>query len=165
MKKVLAILIILILGILQSTALNYVKIFRIKPNLLLISVIFFSLHFGEAKANFSSLAGFLSGLLEDILSNSLIGINALSFGLCGLIVGVQSSKIYKDSLFVHSLLTLIAALFTSLFWYCLFSLISESVRPFVEYSKHIILPASLYTALVSPVIFFVLSKVFGKPHA
>ena len=160
MKKILAILIVFILGILQSTVLDYIKIFRVKPDVLLISVIFFSLHFG--KANFGLLVGFFSGLLEDILSNSLIGVNAFSFGLCGLIMGAQGNKIYKDSLSVQSLVSFIAALFISLFSYCLFSLISEAVRPFVEYFKYIIFPASLYTALVSPAIFFILSKIFGR---
>jgi rod shape-determining protein MreD len=161
MKKIFAILIILTLGILQSTTLDYVKISRVKPDILLISVIFFSLCWGP---NFGLIIGFISGLLEDVLSASFIGINILSFGLCGLIIGAGGNKIYKDSLLLQSLVSFIAALSISLFSFCLFSLISGGVHPFVESFKHTIFPASLYTAAVSPAIFFVLSKVFGKPR-
>ena len=115
-------LLLIIALILQSTAIDYIKIFNAKPDLVLLLVIFFGLFFGPGVGLET---GFFAGLLKDILSTDIFGINTLTLAVTGLIVGALSAKFSKESRITQTVLVFAFALFSMSIHYAVFSFLSN----------------------------------------
>ncbi|MBL7070674.1 MAG: rod shape-determining protein MreD [Candidatus Omnitrophica bacterium] len=74
----------------------------VKPNILIIVTAFFAL-FSSGK--FGAETGFFCGLLLDIFSIRLFGLNAMLFAAGGYIIGKSNTKFYRDSMITHFILT------------------------------------------------------------
>lgn len=83
--------------ILQSTLFEYIKIADVKPDLLLVTTIFYGLLYGKGPA---ARLGFIYGLIEDLFIGKYIGINGLTKMTVGYLIGLGESKIYKDHILV-----------------------------------------------------------------
>ena len=139
--------ILILLAILQATALDYLKVFNIKPDALLVAIIIVSL-FLEWKwvLIFSSLAG----ALKDIFAALPLGLNTLIFVLLASAVFKLSKKIIIETnyaiistVFVSAvLLNLIAGIL------CVFLGIDITLGAFLRAT----IIGSLYTTLLSPLI-------------
>jgi rod shape-determining protein MreD len=128
-----------------------VSIFGIKPDLLLIFIVFFGLFLGWETGLES---GIIAGFLKDIFTFYNFGVNAFIFGLMGFLAGILNTKFFKESKTTQIFLVLFFAVFSKFFlagWHeCLLTYI---------------LPAGIYTALVSIPIFSKLIVVYGlKEH-
>jgi rod shape-determining protein MreD len=83
--------------IVQTTLLNFFTIDGVKPDLVLIIVIYLGLMEGP---NLGCLGGFSLGLFEDVYSGiSLGGVNALSKTIAGFLSGLLGKRLYTQSLF------------------------------------------------------------------
>lgn len=83
--------------VLQTTLLTHFEIGGVRPNLVLIQVIFFSSLNGSG---LGGAFGALAGLFLDLVSGRYIGLNALSFSAVGAVVGLVEGRLYKDNLLV-----------------------------------------------------------------
>ena len=93
MKKALLVLLLFISLILQVTVFSHLKIFGIKPDLILIIV----LAIGFFRGSYQGMSfGFLGGFLEDVFSSAGLGTNALSKVLCGFLVSFVGKKVYEN---------------------------------------------------------------------
>ena len=156
MKILLKGAIIVIALLIQLTLINSITILGIKPDLIIIIVVIFSLLKGEKEG---AISGFTSGLLQDIFSTGLLGINALAKTVTGFICGILKEKIfYEHILFLIPIITFLASLMQSILIFLL-------LRAFgVEYNlawsiKQIALPEALYNSLLSPFIFLAINKL------
>jgi len=157
MKILLKGAIIVIALLIQLTLINSITILGIKPDLIIIIVVIFSLLKGEKEG---AISGFASGLLQDIFSTGLLGINALVKTVIGFTCGVLKEKIFHEHiLFLIPVITFIASFIQSI-------LIFFLLRTFgIEYNliwslKQVALPEALYSSLLSPFIFLVINKLF-----
>jgi len=157
MKILLKGAIIVVALLIQITLVNLITILGLKPDLILVVVVIFSLLKGEKEGTIS---GFASGLLQDIFSTGLLGINALAKTVIGFICGILKEKIFHEHiLFLIPVITFIASLIQNI-------LIFFLLRAFgTEYSlawslKQVALPEALYSSLLSPIIFLVINKLF-----
>ncbi len=82
MKNMLTVLVVFAALFIQTTVFDFFTLWGIKPNLALISVIYFALLHGTTT---TIGAGIAIGLLEDILSGGLMGLNLLIKPLIGYI--------------------------------------------------------------------------------
>ena len=149
--------IIIIALLIQLTLINSVTILGLKPDLIMVVVVVFSLLKGEKEGTIS---GFATGLLQDIFSTGLLGINALAKTVIGFFSGIIKEKIFHEHLlFIIPVITFIASLIQSI-------LIILLLRAFgTEYDlawslKQIALPEALYSSLLSPFIFLAIKKLF-----
>jgi rod shape-determining protein MreD len=149
--------IIVITLLIQLTLINSVAILGLKPDLIMVVVVVFSLLKGEKEGTIS---GFAAGLLQDIFSTGLLGINALAKTVIGFFSGIIKEKIFHEHLlFIIPVITFIASLTQSI-------LILLLLRAFgTEYDlawslKQIALPEALYSSLLSPLIFLAIKKLF-----
>ncbi len=156
MKILLKGAIIVIALLIQLTLINSITILGIKPDLIIIIVVIFSLLKGEKEGTIS---GFASGLLQDIFSTGLLGINALAKTVTGFICGILKEKIFHEHiLFLIPVITFFASLMQSILIFLL-------LRAFgVEYNlawslKQIALPEALFNSLLSPFIFLAIDKL------
>lgn len=136
------------------TVLNHIKLLGAKPDLLLIMVVFFALRFGKI---FGFWIGLLCGLLQDALSGFIFGTATVGFSLCGLIIGIFSKDIYRDSKFVQAAVVFIFCIISYIFYY--YALKIKLALPTFAMPLNKILVASLYTSAVSPVFILILNKI------
>jgi len=149
--------IIVVALLIQLTLINSITILGLKPDLIMVVVVVFSLLKGEKEGTIS---GFASGLLQDIFSTGLLGINALVKTVIGFTCGILKEKIfYEHILFFIPVITFIASFMQSILIFLL-------LRAFgIEYGlawslKQIALPEALYSSLLSPFIFLAINKLF-----
>ncbi len=157
MKILLKGAIIVVALLIQLTLINSITILGLKPDLIMIVVVVFSLLKGGKEGTIS---GFASGLLQDIFSTGLLGINALAKTVIGFTCGIFKEKIfYEHILFLIPVITFVASFMQSILMFLL-------LRSFgIEYGlvwsiKQIALPEALYSSLLSPFIFLAINKLF-----
>jgi len=139
---------IIALGLLQSTFLNYAKVFEVTPDLLLIAVILASLYFGWRWSMFFSIC---AGLSKDISGLHFLGINTLLFIAWNIIIVQLARKITLDSFEARVLLVLVVAFLNSIITRLI--LICNGFFIPLGISLRIILLGTVYTTAVCPLIF------------
>lgn len=146
------ILIIILMGIsllLQVSALNSFQIFGVKPDLLMLVVVFNAFLRGHREGAF---VGFTGGIFQDIMTGSYIGLNALTYMTAGYLVGMTESKLYKDSALIIMVLTWFASMAGQIVYYLLLSYGGVFISPVVAFTR-VMIPAATYTALLVPVFY------------
>ena len=157
MKILLKGAIIVVAIVIQLTLINSITILGLKPDLIMVVVVVFSLLKGEKEG---SISGFASGLLQDIFSTGILGINALAKTVIGFTCGILKEKIFHEHiLFIIPVITFISSFMQSILIFLL-------LRAFgIEYNlawslKQVALPEALYSSLLSPFIFLAINKLF-----
>ena len=96
MKKILGTIIIflifLIVYFIQVNLFNWFNIAGIKPNLILIMVVFLSIYIGKY---YGFSIGVITGLLIDIFVGQTIGLNAIALGTIGFLAGIIIKNITR----------------------------------------------------------------------
>ncbi len=152
-------LVLIIVFFLQITLLDLIKISNTKPDLGSLFVIFIAIFFGwEAGLE----AGFVFGLLKDIYSVGIFGINTASLALTGLVTGFLSHKFFRESVITQVFIVFVLTLFNFFIHYFIASVISSiTYINLSEYLFFSFIPVSLYTALISFFVFPFLIDKFG----
>ena len=134
--------------VLQSTLFNELRIAGVKPDLILILVILFAVFNGSRSG---AGAGLLLGLIEDIFLAKYIGLNALTKGLVGLLVGLLEKRTYKDNFIVP-----ILALFFGSIAYGFFFFLGAKIVGYplgVGHFAKIIIPMAIYNTCFAPFVY------------
>jgi len=142
------------LGIMQATLLDIFRIFNLKADLLLASVVIASLLFGSGWAVFYSLC---AGIAKDVFSHGEpASLNTVMFVLYSLLLTWLSRKITLENNYLRTALVFMIALLhnviTGFVWICL-----GKTLPYGIFFRVVFL-ASFYTACA----FLVLLKVSPK---
>ncbi|MFP4164683.1 MAG: rod shape-determining protein MreD [Chitinispirillaceae bacterium] len=87
--------------ILQSTLVPYVKIFGVKPDLILLALFVLSIKAGVMPGVY---VGFLLGLGQDLFSPEILGQNALAKTIIGFIAGLFNEKVIRLDPFLQAVL-------------------------------------------------------------
>lgn len=146
MRLYLLLLMLAVALFLQVTLLNFISVFGVKPDLILIIVVFNAFLKGSREG---ALIGFLGGLFEDLAIGSYIGMNALSAMAVGYLVGLSESKLYKDSSLMVVFLVWLSSFVAQLLNYILLSIMEVYINPGVALFN-VIVPTATYTALLVP---------------
>ena len=130
---------------------------RIKPDFLLIAVIFlnFYVDFKEAAG-----IGFLAGFLKDSFSAGIFGANIFAFLVCIVILAQYQRYIYREDLYLKVILVFLISLLSGFLNY--FIALSRISAPFISSFFWVIFPESLYTTLVSPLVFWIMRRCAKK---
>jgi rod shape-determining protein MreD len=138
--------------IVQTTLLQFLTVAGVKPDLVLVIVIYLGLIEGP---NLGCLSGFSLGLFEDAYSGiSLGGVNALSKTIVGFLSGLLGKRLYTQSLFAHMICVGVGTV--------LDVLLSLSLHGFHPGWKSLLFYESLYNMLCCPWI--VMLFRFGDRH-
>ncbi|MEA2086895.1 MAG: rod shape-determining protein MreD [Candidatus Caldatribacteriota bacterium] len=157
MKILLKGAIIVVTLLIQLTLINSITILGLKPDLIMVVVVVFSLLKGEKEGTVS---GFASGLLQDIFSAGLLGINALAKTVVGFTCGIVKEKIFHEHiLFIIPVITFIASFMQSIIIFLLLRAFGTEYN-LVWSLKQVALPEALYSSLLSPFIFLAINKLF-----
>lgn len=148
-------LMIFIFTLLQSTVLDSLKIFNVKPNLLMVLIVVVAFQGNNIEG---AVVGFFSGLTHDIVSGRIIGFYALLGLYLGLCIGSLNKRLYKENIFAVVFFIFVSTIiyeYSIYFFYTVFRNNLELLYPL----KHIILPLSLYNGIVSIVIYLIVYKI------
>ncbi len=88
-KLIEILLLFIILAALQLTLINFITIENIGPQLLVIFVLYYSL---KLKNSHSLLFGFFTGLLFDLITGGITGVNAFAFTFVSFIANKSKHK-------------------------------------------------------------------------
>ncbi|MBI4972572.1 MAG: rod shape-determining protein MreD [Candidatus Omnitrophica bacterium] len=105
-------LIMIIAVILEAAVLDYFKIFGVKPDLILLSVIAPSLYYLETK--WCVFFAILAGILKDVLGINSFGINTFLFPLWVILILKVSKKISLDINFIRIAIVLAVTILNNL---------------------------------------------------
>ncbi|MEL6821658.1 MAG: rod shape-determining protein MreD [Calditrichota bacterium] len=78
--------------LLQSTLVKFMDIGNIRPDLILIALVIFSLNYGAVAG---STAGFFIGIISDLISGNVLGFGSLAKSITGYIAG-GGAGLFKD---------------------------------------------------------------------
>lgn len=142
-------LLLLVTLVFQSTALNFVAIGGVKPDLVLLLVVFNGFLRGTREGAF---LGFAGGMLQDIVTGGYFGLHALVKMAGGYLAGLGSGRLYRDNRIIAAGLTWFCTVATQLVYYLLLALVDVQV-PVMAALVGVILPVSLYNALVALLVY------------
>lgn len=151
----LAILLCAAAAVLQSTLLHWVALRGVKPDLALIILVFAAVRRGSMSGQ---VTGFVSGLVEDLVSLSPVGFHALIRTVVGFLYGRMEGNVFVDPILMPLLLTIIATVLKGVLSglaVVLFSLAAPGFRAFAG-------PLWIelgYNAFLAPFVFGLLGLV------
>ncbi len=140
------ILTVLGLAVIQTTILESFKIFGVKPNLLFVFTVCYSIVNGSSAG---TAAGFLCGAVLDILTGKLLWLNSLFCMYSGLTAGLISRRFFKENAVVCISVTFVLSVFYGTLMYALADISSFSYEKLIYSVKNIILPESFINSAVS----------------
>jgi rod shape-determining protein MreD len=158
---------VVLFTILQATLLNYIQIFCIKPDILLVLVAFVSLNLGRC---YGLSTGVLCALFTEASSGLSSGSALFVYSLAGLVLGHMGRLIYpvpdsastdyRQKILAESAIVFI---FTFTIYSFLFLLLGmdKTNLSFFGALFLVILPAAFYTAFFSPLIFRFLKLILN----
>ncbi len=139
--------------ILQSTALEYVAIRGVKPDLALIVLVFVAVHGGPMAGQVS---GFIAGLAQDFLSLPPLGMSALVRTTIGFIYGRLQGALAAGSVLAPVLLVLLATVLKGALMWLAAGLFAPAFRLTLTTGSLIELG---YNSLLAPLLFAVLGRI------
>lgn len=137
------ILLLALAFILQTTWVDSIKVWSIKPDLLIMTLSFIALRSGPVVGAYMGLG---VGIFQDIYLPTDLGVNALAKSLIGAGFGYSHTRMVADSIQVQTALIFGAVICHDLIYYVFTS-------PDVPFEVSVILGRAVYTGLVSAVFF------------
>lgn len=134
-------LILLAVFILQSTLIRDLQIRGIIPNMMIITIVSFSLLRGKIDG---AIAGFVLGLLQDIFFGEVVGFYASIYLYIGYFTGYLYMNFYKDSILVPIGVIATSDVVVNLFVF-FFTFLFRGKLNFYNYLGKIIIPELIYT--------------------
>lgn len=155
MKYVFLTIVVFALSIIQTAVLGAVEIFGVIPNLLLVSVICYSLMRGDLR---SIVYGSVVGFVLDILSGKMVGMNLLMCTCVALMCACLYETLFNNNSFVAAVFVLwISALYEFLIYVFYFLFWGNTDILFALFHK--ILPCALYNAFSTFLIYPIMRKI------
>ncbi|MBP2649621.1 MAG: rod shape-determining protein MreD [Firmicutes bacterium] len=145
--------IILVLAlIIQATLLPLVAIKGVQPDLLLIVVVSWGLLAGKEQGIG---LGFFAGLIQDLASGAVFGMNVLSKMATGYASGMLERQVFKENYWLPVMGVLTATLFNNTVIFVVLFLLGYSIG-ITELITNIVYPVAYNMVFALPVHFFVL---------
>jgi len=142
-------------AVLQSTVLQFASIAGVRPDLVLVVVVYVA---NKNGAMTGQLAGLGAGIILDVIGLSDLGFYALIYAVCGGAYGTTKGKMFIDPIFMPVLLAVVALLLKGILAAALAGLYGiQGVFSSILSTQYLIELG--YTAVVSPVFFFFLNLV------
>jgi len=135
-------------GVAQLSIADFFKVFGVKPDLLLICVVFASLNFNLRWALIFSV---FAGVFKDVFSANTFGLNTLLFALWSFLIVRLAREISIDDEILRAILILAAVALHNIICGLVFIYCGKFIPPGII--VRIVLIESVYTALVSPLVF------------
>ncbi len=139
--------------ILQTTVINYLAIFSVKPELLIIITVYFSLVKGSLSGE---VIGFTGGLLEDVFAINLVGINAFTKTIIGYTVGKLKNNIDLENFITPFIIVGMVTFLEGILFYIIRLFFGQEMPFFNCMAMN--LGRAIYNGVLAPFVFRLLSR-------
>ncbi len=150
MKFFVVVLIFITILLAQLTFANLLSIYEIKPDFILVFLVYISLKFGRL---WGTTSGFGMGLMIDCFMTPLFGINALCKSFVGFLVSLMPRRVTGTPHLDGGFLLFFGALLHDFIFNLIYSLGSETALLFIFFRYA--LPGAIYTTLVGALTYAV----------
>ena len=159
MRKWLLVLVLVLAFYLDTMFFNFINLYGIRPDVTIAVIVSLGVLAGSGPA---AAAGFIVGLLADILFNKMVGLSALTYMLSGFAGGIFYRKFYADNLIIPTVTCLVCFFIKEHVF--LFASLFAGARPsyFLTLIAYI-LPSLLLTGGVSLLIHMFFRKALFRP--
>ncbi|MBN1523725.1 MAG: rod shape-determining protein MreD [Spirochaetales bacterium] len=142
--------------VLQSTLFKVLQIWEVKPDLLLLVVIFIAIRGGSMHGQ---IAGFTAGMMQGFAAAPLpLGIYAAVKTIIGFFYGLLEGTVSIDPFFIQLLVVLIGTIFKYILELIVKLVFQIPLLPTGEYFAVLGLEV-LYNMICAPFIFFIMNKI------
>lgn len=149
---------VVLAALMQTTWPDFLKVQGVLPDLTLVLVVYFAIVEGEERAMFT---GLLGGIYQDVASNTSLGHHVLCLVILGYVVGRFSTRLITEHPAIKAGLVFGAGLAHGI----LFTSILYVQKPDLSFFFLIltsVVPSAFYSALMTPVVFFLLGWTFHR---
>lgn len=157
-RIIVAVLEIVFCFLLQTILFPNLAIGGIVPNILLILTVATAYMQGRVKGLYM---GLICGLLTDLMGGGLLGLYGIVYMVIGYVNGIAYKIYYRDD-YVMPVLLIGASNLVSGFMFYVFEFLLRSKLNVGFYLRRIIIPETLYTVLVSVVLYKLLNAIHNK---
>lgn len=148
-------------ALLQCTWIEGIRLMDVAPDLTVLLVVYFALNGSTERA---VLTGALAGMFHDVVYASVLGHHVLVYVVVGYIAGQMSVRLVIDHPAVKAGLVFLASLTAGLLYFVVNYVQHPSAGMLAPLAKEAV-PTAFYTALVTPLAFLLLNKLFGRRQA
>ena len=143
------ILLLIATVIIQTTAMPHLTIMGVKPDLMLLMVISWSLLRGAQEGVIWALVG---GMGLDLLSGAPFGTSTVALVALSLLAGVGELSVFRTHIALPLIATLIATLAYDLFFLLLLHMQGCSIA-WADSLIKVVLPSTLFNVLLAPFVY------------
>jgi rod shape-determining protein MreD len=148
-RRIRLVLVVVLLGLLQTELFSSLEIFDAKPDLLLVATAAIAYELGSRPA---AIFGFLSGLYLDMFLETPVGLSALSFALTGYVIGSFQTALLRETRGVAPVLGALGGLIGTTIFTVVGGIAGEDGF-FTLHQVQIVAVAVLYDAVVAYAVF------------
>lgn len=138
-------LLIAVALLLEQTVLNFLRVAGVKPDLVLLLIVFNGMLKGSREGGYW---GFVAGLVQDLAGGYYIGLNALNKLLAGYAAGLVEVRVYKESLLVAAVVVWGASMVSGSATFLLLLVLGVAVTPLDAFLR-VVFPLAVYNSLLS----------------
>ncbi|MDO8886140.1 rod shape-determining protein MreD [Candidatus Oleimmundimicrobium sp.] len=151
-------LVLFIVFLSQTTIVPYFEIGGVQPDLVLIVITICALIEGPV---WGSLAGFMGGLLQDLVTIRNMGLGALSKTIVGYLAGLAKKNVVGENLFLPVIVVFLTSLSAQII-YVLFSFLIGDIIVLRQIFFRVIIPSAIYDSLLALPIYLLLLKILTR---
>ncbi len=150
---------LLVCAALQSTWFNSIAFLGVKPNLFFVYVIVISFFCNKFEC---AAIGCAFGLVLDILSAELLGVNMIIYLITGFLISTFCERVMrKNNILITALVVLIISFIYEIIYYAFLCLFSDGARSFSAI-KNVLFTESFYNAVVALLIYRLIYKLVQR---
>ena len=145
-------------ALVQMTWLDAIRIQGVRPDLVLLLVVYFAVADGEERA---MVTGLLGGVYEDMAGDVVLGHHVL----CNILVGYMVGRVARRLILEHPVVKVGLVLFASLLHGLLYTCIQYVQSPNMSAIHTLVstvIPGAFYTAFITPIVFFAVNLIFHR---
>ncbi len=148
---------IVIAAVFQTTWPDMLRLQGVTPDLTLLIVVYFAITEGEERAMFT---GVIGGIYQDTVTNTVLGHHVFGHVIVAYAVGRISTRFVTEHPAVKAGSVLCAALVDG-FFHTIIRYVQEPRLGFFYTLLTSVVPTAFYTAVLTPLVFTVLGRVFA----
>jgi rod shape-determining protein MreD len=149
---------LIVAWILQVSVVPYLSIFGVVPNLLFLVVVALALVEGPEAG---CIAGFVAGLIFDLLGSSVVGPYALVLCVVGYVAGMLQANMFAEGWLLPVTVVFVAGLGSELAHGLILVVLDVGV-PFWTALLRIMIPGALYNTALAVLLFPLLARVLRR---
>jgi len=152
------IVLVIISALYFTKVINIISIKNVLPDFLLILTIFNGIFISPI---FGIVFGFSAGILYDVQTLSIIGINSIIYSTAGYLTFIPMKRLEIDNSIISSIIVFVFII-VKLIIFLILSAIFKDNNEIALYFKNIFIIETIYTLIISIPIFYIYKKLFRK---